>query len=71
MSVLGFDGGLEGPAALARRHQGFAQLKEEVKAFLQEEGHEVLDFGTDSEEVADYPDFCAAAARAVSRSCSE
>src|SRR3970282_1085266 len=29
------------------------------------EGHEVEDFGTDSEEMVDYPGFCAAAARAV------
>ena len=40
-------------------------MKEELKAFLQNEGHEVLDLGTDSEETVDYPDFCAAAARAV------
>lgn len=40
-------------------------MKEELKTFLQTEGHEVLDVGTDSEETVDYPDFCAAAARAV------
>jgi ribose 5-phosphate isomerase B len=45
-------------------HAGY-RLKEELKAFLQNEGHEVLDVGTDSEETVDYPDFCAAAARAV------
>jgi ribose 5-phosphate isomerase B len=45
-------------------HAGFA-LKEAIKAFLVEEGHEVLDVGTDSEEAVDYPDYCAAAARAV------
>lgn len=45
-------------------HAGYA-LKEQLKAFLAEEGHEVLDVGTDSEEMVDYPDFCAAAARAV------
>jgi ribose 5-phosphate isomerase B len=45
-------------------HAGY-RLKEELKAFLTQEGHEVLDFGTDSEETVDYPDFCAAAARAV------
>lgn len=45
-------------------HAGFA-LKEELKGFLEQQGHEVLDFGTDSEEAVDYPDFCAAAARAV------
>ena len=40
-------------------------MKEELKTFLQTEGHEVLDVGTDSEETVDYPDFCAAAARAL------
>jgi ribose 5-phosphate isomerase B len=45
-------------------HAGYP-LKEALKTFLTEEGHEVEDFGTDSEDVVDYPDFCAAAARAV------
>jgi ribose 5-phosphate isomerase B len=45
-------------------HAGYP-LKEALKVFLKEEGHEVEDFGTDSEEMVDYPDFCAAAARAV------
>lgn len=45
-------------------HAGYP-LKEELKRFLQEGGHEILDMGTDSEEMVDYPDFCAAAARAV------
>ena len=45
-------------------HAGYL-LKEALVAFLREEGHEVLDLGTDSEEMVDYPDFCAAAARAV------
>lgn len=50
--------------ALASDHAGFS-LKEEIKAFLVTEGHEVLDLGTDSEEPVDYPGFCADAARAV------
>jgi len=45
-------------------HAGFP-LKLILKAFLDEEGHEVIDLGTDSEEPVDYPDFCAAAARAM------
>jgi ribose 5-phosphate isomerase B len=50
--------------ALACDHAGYL-LKEALKAFLHEEGHEVLDLGTDSEEMVDYPDYSAAAARAV------
>lgn len=50
--------------AIACDHAGYP-LKETLMAFLAEQGHEVLDFGTDSEEMVDYPDFCAAAARAV------
>jgi len=52
--------------ALGADHAGFA-LKEDLKAFLVEEGHETLDQGTDSTEPVDYPSFCAAAARAVIR----
>jgi len=52
--------------ALGADHAGFA-LKEDLKAFLAEEGHEALDHGTDSTEPVDYPSFCAAAARAVVR----
>ncbi|HEX6231296.1 MAG TPA: ribose 5-phosphate isomerase B [Actinomycetota bacterium] len=52
--------------ALGCDHAGYA-LKEELKRFLREEGHEVLDLGTDSEDAVDYPGFCAAAAREVAR----
>jgi len=45
-------------------HGGFP-LKEELKGFLELEGHQVLDVGTDSTAAVDYPAFCAAAARAV------
>jgi ribose 5-phosphate isomerase B len=50
--------------AMGCDHAGYP-LKEALKVFLKEEGHEVEDCGTDSEEMVDYPDFCAAAARAV------
>ena len=50
--------------AFGADHAGFP-LKEDLKAFLVGEGHEVLDHGTDSAEPVDYPPFCAAAARAV------
>ncbi|MEA2022866.1 MAG: ribose 5-phosphate isomerase B [Actinomycetota bacterium] len=45
-------------------HGGYS-LKEDLKARLAAAGHDVLDFGTDSEEAVDFPDFVAPAARAV------
>ena len=50
--------------AMGSDHAGFL-LKEDVKAFLSDEGHDVTDFGTDSELPVDYPLFIAAAAHAV------
>jgi ribose 5-phosphate isomerase B len=50
--------------SLGADHAGFP-LKEELKVFLTQEGHEVHDHGTDSTEPVDYPAFCAAAARDV------
>ncbi len=45
-------------------HGGYA-LKEDLKGRLIAAGYEVLDFGTDSEDSVDYPDFVGPAARAV------
>ncbi|HEU4354073.1 MAG TPA: ribose 5-phosphate isomerase B [Actinomycetota bacterium] len=50
--------------ALGGDHAGFL-LKEDVKRSLVQDGHEVIDVGTHSEEPVDYPPFCAAAAREV------
>lgn len=50
--------------AIGSDHAGYP-LKEDLKAFLQQEGHTVVDVGTDSTEPVDYPSFCAAAARTV------
>lgn len=50
--------------AIASDHAGF-RYKEEIKGYLVAEGHEVADFGTDSTESCDYPDFIVPAARAV------
>lgn len=50
--------------AIASDHAGFA-LKEDLKTLLGELGHEVRDFGTDSELPVDYPDFIVPAAEAV------
>lgn len=50
--------------AMAADHGGFA-LKEALKAYLQETGHEVRDFGAHDEGASDYPDYAGPAARAV------
>ncbi|HSC77821.1 MAG TPA: ribose 5-phosphate isomerase B [Candidatus Acidoferrales bacterium] len=50
--------------ALASDHAGF-DYKEKIKQHLTAAGHEVLDFGTDSNQSVDYPDFIRPAARAV------
>ena len=52
--------------ALGADHAGYP-LKSEIIEHLKGLQHEVLDFGTDSEESVDYPAFCAEAARAVVR----
>lgn len=50
--------------AIGADHAGFP-LKQDLAGYLREQGHEVLDVGTDSTATVDYPRFCAAAARAV------
>ena len=52
--------------ALGTDHAGY-ELKERVKQYLTEKGHEVKDFGTYSNEACDYPDFIYPAALAVGR----
>ena len=52
-------------------HAGF-KLKGVVADWLRSQGHEVVDHGVDSDaEAVDYPEFCAAAARAVVRGEAE
>lgn len=50
--------------ALASDHAGF-RFKAIAAEFLSSLGHQVVDFGTSSEEPCDYPDFCHPAAAAV------
>lgn len=50
--------------AIGSDHGGFA-LKEELKAWLTEQGLEFRDFGTDSDRSCDYPAYGEAVARAV------
>jgi ribose 5-phosphate isomerase B len=50
--------------AVGADHGGF-KMKEELKGLLAELGHRVRDYGTDSEDAVDYPDFAHSVARAV------
>src|SRR5689334_10905315 len=56
--------------AVGSDHGGF-KMKEELKVLLGQLGHKVQDFGTDSEEAVDYPDFAHAVARAVAEGNSD
>lgn len=51
--------------AIGADHGGF-KLKEQLKDFLTDFGLNVRDFGTDSEDAVDYPDFAHAVAKSVS-----
>ena len=50
--------------ALGTDHAGF-KLKEIIKAHLESKGYEVIDYGTNSEEAVDYPDFVRLTAKSV------
>jgi ribose 5-phosphate isomerase B len=50
--------------AIGSDHAGY-ELKEHLRAYLAEAGHEVADMGTDSTEPVDYPPICAGVAREV------
>ena len=52
--------------AIGCDHGGY-NLKEPILHFLAAQGHEVLDFGTNSYDSVDYPDYAAAVARAIQR----
>ena len=50
--------------ALAADHAGYA-LKDELVAWLRDQGHDVMDFGTNGPESVDYPQFGRKLAEAV------
>ena len=52
--------------AVASDHAGF-RYKQSIAGFLKKAGHEVVDFGADSEQSSDYPLFIRPAAEAVAR----
>jgi len=51
--------------AIGSDHGGF-KMKEQLKSFLTDLGLNVRDFGTESEDAVDYPDFAHAVAKSVS-----
>jgi len=56
--------------ALGADHAGW-QLKEALKAWLMENGHQILDFGAHSPESVDYPDYALQVAEAVASGKAE
>jgi len=56
--------------AVGADHGGF-RMKEELKGLLAQLGHKVQDFGTNSEDAVDYPDFAHAVARAVANGTAD
>ncbi len=51
---------------MACDHAGY-EMKEEIKSFLENEGHEVIDFGTNNLDSCDLSDYIYPAALAVSK----
>ena len=56
--------------AIGSDHAGFA-LKSDFVRVLAAQGHDVVDLGTDSEAMVDYPAYCAAVAREVASGAVE
>jgi len=61
---------MSGTIAVAADHGGF-DYKNRIAAMLRSEGYEVVDFGTNSAESTDYPDYAHRAAEAVSSGRAE
>src|SRR5258708_6251727 len=59
-------GSSEMKIAIGSDHAGF-DYKERIRAFLEEAGHSVTDFGTHSDQAVDYPLFIRPVAQAVAR----
>ncbi|MEW5993818.1 MAG: ribose 5-phosphate isomerase B [Candidatus Zixiibacteriota bacterium] len=56
--------------AVGADHKGY-EFKEKVKDLLRKLGHDVIDYGTDSTESVDYPDYGLKVARAVADNSAE
>ncbi|MCD4702597.1 MAG: ribose 5-phosphate isomerase B [Candidatus Aegiribacteria sp.] len=56
--------------SLGTDHAGF-KMKEAIKKHLKSRGYEIVDFGTDSEEAVDYPDYCHPLAESIAKGKSD
>jgi ribose 5-phosphate isomerase B len=56
--------------AIGADHAGFS-LKERLRRRLAQDGHEVVDFGTESEASCDYPDYAQTVSRDVAQGRSD
>lgn len=56
--------------AMASDHAGFS-LKEEIKELLEQQGHEILDYGTNNTEACDLSDYIYPASLAVAKGEAE
>jgi ribose 5-phosphate isomerase B len=56
--------------AIGADHAGYS-LKQHLIDVLKNDGHDVIDLGTDSEEPVDYPPICASVGRAVVRGAAD
>lgn len=56
--------------ALASDHAGF-KLKQQIAEWIKEEGFQLLDFGTYSDERVDYPDYAFPAAESIASGVSD
>jgi len=55
---------------IASDHGGY-QLKEELKTFIAQLGHEVADYGAHTQDPVDYPDFAFLVAEAVAAGAAD
>ena len=56
--------------AIGSDHAGF-EMKEALKKHLEEKGYEVKDFGTDSDQSCDYPEFAKSVSHCVADGTAE
>lgn len=56
--------------AMANDHAA-VEMKKEIAAMLEKEGHEIINYGTDTDESCDYPDYAFRAAKNVAEGMAD